>query len=225
MLSLRLFLVSSLVVLVSSCGGPAQEASSPVPSAAPPAEPTPSAAGSDTPVAGATPSATPSAAPSATPATEPTRAPATLDGAIAGKPFHAVAACVAGIGKDKGKAYLEIYDVKDFEVKKSCGMLPPTPGARKIGVVLPWADGSKTDVATIKGGKEPELFVMASTDNPKKFDRKDTQKDFKPKGTIEVLRAPTSKGGVGRIKLDITAGKDKLAGEVDVDILADVTML
>src|SRR5262245_57560097 len=133
MLSLRLLLVPSLIVLMSGCGGPAKEPDSPTLSAPPPIQPTPSSTVSDTPAAGATPSATPSVAPSATPsaapAAGPARAPATLDGAIAGKPFHAVAACVAGIGKDKGRVYLEIYDVKDFEVTKSCGMLPPTAGA------------------------------------------------------------------------------------------------
>ena len=106
MLSLRLFLVSSLLVVMSGCGGSPKEPDSPARSAAPSAEPAPSVAPSGMPAA----SATPSAVPSATPAAEPARAAATLDGAITGKPFHAVAACVAGIGKDKGKVYLEIYD-------------------------------------------------------------------------------------------------------------------
>jgi hypothetical protein len=117
--------------------------------------------------------------------------------------------------------YVEIYDVKDMDVKKGCGMLPPVPGARKIGVFLPWSDGAKLDVATLKAGKEPEMFVMATTSNPKRMDRQDVGKDIRPKGTIEVLKAPRKKGEVGRIKLDLTAGNDKLTGEIDVDVMAD----
>lgn len=165
--------------------------------------------------------ATPSAAPAAPATPEPVRAPPTLAGALAGKPFHGIAACVAGQGKDPGKVYVDIYDVKDMDVKKGCGMLPPVPGARKIGVFLPWSDGAKLDVATLKAGKEPAMFVMATTSNPKKMDCKDVGRDIRPKGTIEVWKAPRKKGEVGRIKLDLTTSNDKLTGEIDVDVMAD----
>ena len=118
----------------------------------------------------------------------------------------------ARLPQDPGTAYVEIYDVKDLDVTKSCGFLPATPGARKIGVVIAWTEGTKVDLAKLKGGKEPEMFVMSSTDDPKKRDRKDVQKDFKPTGAIEILKAPKSKGEVGRIKIEMTSGKDKLQG-------------
>jgi hypothetical protein len=163
----------------------------------------------------------PSAAPASSASAEPGRAPATLAGAIDGKPFHGVAACVIGQGKAPGKVYIEIYDVKDFDVKKTCGRLPAVPDARKIGVLLPWSAGAKLDVATIKASEDPDMFVMATTANPKKFDRKDVGKEIKPTGTIQVLNAPVQKGAVGRIKLDLTTGGDKLTGEIDVDVMAD----
>ncbi len=65
------------------------------------------------------------------------------------------------------------------------------------------------------------MFVMASTANPKRFDRKDVGKEIKPTGTIEVLKAARRKGDVGRIKLDLTTGKEKLSGEIDVDVMTD----
>ncbi len=37
-----------------------------------------------------------------------------------------------------------------------------------------------------------------------------------------MLKAAKKKGDVGRIKLDLTVGKEKLAGEIDVDIIADL---
>jgi hypothetical protein len=138
-----------------------------------------------------------------------------------GKPFHAVAACVMGAPK-KGHVFIEIYDVKDFDVNTSCARLPPVPGARKLGLVLPWKEGEKLDLATLKAGKDmPEGYVMEALAD-KKFSRKDAGKDFKPQGTVEVLRAGTAKGDVGRIRVTLTAGKEQLQGEVDVDVMADV---
>jgi hypothetical protein len=209
---MRIHLVLLASLSLAGCGG----------STTPPETAGATSAPADTAAAAAptpTADAAASAAPAAPPPAAPVRTPATLAGAIAGKPFHAVAACVAGAGKD-GKVYVEIYDVKDFDVTKTCGMLPPVPDARKIGVYLPWSDGGKLDVATLKASKDPEMFVMATTANPKKMDRKDVGKELKPTGTIEVLKAPKNKGDVGRIKLDLTVGKDKLTGEVDVDVMA-----
>jgi len=138
-----------------------------------------------------------------------------------GKPFEAAAACVASVSPE-GKAYIEIYDDKGADVSKSCGMLAPDKGARKIGIQLVWKDGEKVDLATLKAAKKdaPPLFVMERI-NEKKADRKDGGKDFKPKGEAEVLHA-ADKGGVGRIRISMTAGKDKLEGEVDVEVKVEV---
>jgi hypothetical protein len=213
--------VFATAVAAFSCGGSAPSPEAPAPSATPSAAPAPSAAAD-------MPSPAPEAAPSAAPAAAaapaaPARTPATLDGSILGKPFHGDAACVAAVGrKVPGTMYVEVYSAKDFDVSKMCGRLTPDKDARKLGMLIAWKDGAQTDAAKLKGGADPELLVMAGTGNPKKFDLKATGKDFKAKGTITVLRAGMKKGDVARIKLDLDMGKDKLQGEIDVDVLADL---
>ncbi len=211
-----LSLASAFVVV--ACGGSSPPPETPSTPVAATADPAPSA--SPAVPAAEVKTVAPDPAPSAAPG--PARAPATLDGTVAGSPFHAVAACVVGSGKDPGTVYLEIYSVKDFDVSQSCGRLSPDKDARKLGMVIAWKDGAQTDAAKLKGGNAPELFLMSGTGNPKKFDRKDTGKDFKPKGTISVIRAGGKKGDVARIKVDLDMGKDKLHGEVDVDLLGDL---
>src|SRR5579871_4923793 len=208
--------ILAVALTAAACGGTSPSPEAPAASAAPSAEPAASAS-----AAPDMPSAAPEAAPPPAPAAA-ARAPATLDGTIAGKPFQAVAACVFATGKDPGTVYLEIYAVKGFDVSKSCGSMPPDKDARKLGMVIAWKDGAEIDAATLKGGKEPQLFVMSGTGNAKKFERKDTAKDFKPKGKITVIRAGSKKGDVARLKLDLDMGKDKLKGEVDVDVFADL---
>jgi hypothetical protein len=207
-------LALAAALTAAACGGNSPSPEAPAASAEPAAS---ASAGADMPTAAAEASAAPAPAPAAA-----TRAPATLDGAIAGKPFQAVAACVFSTGKEPGTVYLEIFAVKGFDVKSCGSALSSDKDARKLGMEIAWKEGAETDAAKLKGGKEPQLFLMSGTGNPKKFDRKDTGKDFKPKGKISVLRAGAKKGDVARIKLDLDMGKDKLKGEVDVDVIADL---
>lgn len=145
-----------------------------------------------------------------------TRSPATLKGTIAGKPFEAASACVM-TGAEPGHMYLEIYD-NHGDAQKSCMVLSSQTGARKIGVVLPWKEGQKVDLATLKpkSKNEPAFFVMERI-NEKKVERKDSGKDFTVTGSVEIVRT-AEKDGVARIRLVSTMGKDKLEGEVDVEV-------
>lgn len=215
----RAVLATLCVLVLAACGGstppPAEPSPSPLPPTAAPESSAP-AAPSTAPEASA--SSAPSSKPSEPPA--PARAPATLEGNLFGKPFHAVAAC-AVMGAKEGSALIEVYDVKDFDVKKSCMVLPPVPGARKLGVLVPWKAGAKVDLASLKTVKDlAEAYVMEAT-AAKKFQVKDVAKDFKPQGTVELVRAG-AKGEVGRIRLTMTVGKDKLEGEVDVEVPGDI---
>jgi hypothetical protein len=204
-----------LAAAVVACGGGSPpEPAAPVATEAPAPEPQPSASPAPPP----TQTAAASAAPEAPPA--PQRTPPTLEGQLLGKPFKAVAACAIK-GAQPGTVALEIYDVKDFDVSKQCMSLPLVEGARKIGLLLPWKEGEKVDVASLKITKDyAEGYVMEVGAN-KKLSRKDFNKDFKPKGTVEILRAPKQNGGVGRLRVSMTSGKDKLNGEVDVEIKGD----
>jgi hypothetical protein len=203
-------------VALAACGGsPAPDATVPAPTAAPSAEPEATAAPSSAPTAAAT--AAPTAAAAEPPA--PQHTPPTLDGQLLGKPFKAVGACAVR-GAEPGKVALEIYAVKDFDPAK-CMVLPPVEGNRKLGFVLAWKEGEKIDVTKLAVKKEYAEGYVMEVDAAKKFSRKDFNKDLKPKGTIEILKAPKEKGAVGRIKISITNGKDKLEGEIDVDVKGD----
>ncbi len=225
MISSRVIALSlSLLLVPLACGGNKPAAENPPGGGAGSDDASAPSAASAQPTASAAPSGSDSAAASAAPATPPAPAhtPPTLDGSLTGKPFHAADACIVGAGKTPGTVYLEIYAAKDFEATSGCGMLPHDRDARKIGVVIAWKDGAQTDVSKLKAGADPQFFVMQWTDDPKKADRKDAGKDFKPKGTISVVHFGSKKGDIARIKLDVTSGKDKLQGEVDVDVMADL---
>jgi hypothetical protein len=212
-----LCLVAAATVLCA-CGGSKSRTMAPPPEPTATASETAAAAPTGASLAEASASASSSA--STTPPA-PERAAPTLKGSLMGKPFEAAAACVAGV-TPAGKAYIEIYDAKGADVSKSCGMLAQDKGARKIGLELGWKAGEKIDLAALKVENKdaPPLFVMERI-SEKKADRKDVGKDFKPKGEIEVLRA-ADRGAVGRIRITLTAGKDKLEGEVDVEVKVDV---
>lgn len=206
-----------LASFVLACGGSPAVTSAPAEPAPPVAVASATAAA---PVEPATPAAT--AAPQA-PA-EPVMAPKvervapTLKGTITGKSFDAGSGC-AMAGTEPGVAYVEIFDAKT-DAQKSCG-LSQEKGARKIGFSIPWKAGQKLDVATLVPKKsDPTLFVMERV-NEKKADRKDAGKDFKPTGSIEIVRV-AGKDGIARVKVVMTSGKDKIEGEVDVEVKSDI---
>jgi hypothetical protein len=226
---------TSLVALVSvsvsifalvACGAPPAPEAPPAPTTTPTAVPSAAPVAIAPTAAPAMPSAAPSAAPVAPPAAPPAEhVAATLKGKLLGKPFNVTGACVIGPSLTKGHVVIELYDVKDFDVKTSCAVLPGTVvGARKLGLIIPWKAGEKLDIATLKSSKDaPEGYVMEVV-GAKKFARHDVGTDWKPKGSVEIVRAAVNKGDVGRIRFDVTIGADKLAGEVDVDVINALEM-
>jgi hypothetical protein len=215
---LTLLAAATVLPLAAACGG-----ADAAPAASPPTPaPDPVAAAAPAPAASA-PAETPAAAPVAAtppPSTEPARSPATLKGALMGKPFAPVGACIIGAPK-KDVVAVEIYDAKDFDPKTSCGVLAPVPGNRKLGLLLSWKADAKTDVATLKAGKTPDGYLMEVLPT-KKFSRKDLGKDIKPTGTVAVVHYADKKGDVARIHVEMNSGKDALAGDIDVDVPLDL---
>ena len=216
----RLTLLAALAVfpLAAACGG--ADAAPPASPPTPPPDPAPAAALAP---AASAPADAPAPAPAATtppPSTEPARSPATLKGALMGKPFAPVGACIIGAPK-KDFVVIEIYDAKDFDAKTSCGVLAPVPGNRKLGLLLSWKADAKTDVAALKAGKNPDGYLMEVLPT-KKFARKDLGKDIKPTGTVAVVHYADKKGDVARIHVEMTSGKDALSGDIDVDVPLDL---
>lgn len=83
------------------------------------------------------------------------------------------------------------------------------PGDRTIVVAIPWKQGAKTELAKLKPAD-----IKATEINAK--NKSVSVKGWRPKGTIEVLGAPTRAKTSGRIKIELTSGKDSISAEVPV---------
>lgn len=91
-----------------------------------------------------------------------------------------------------------------------CSVHTPGPGDRTIVLQMPWQKGAKVDLATLKG---KELSATAFDEKRKKLG---PVKGWKPKGTAEIVAAPTKGNSSGRIKIELTSGGDSITAEVPV---------
>ncbi len=205
-----LALSSGVAAFAFACGG-----SQPAPTTTPEPAPTGTEAASTAPTATAPASTATAVAtapvPTATASAPvaPAPGPTTLKGKLAGKDFD-VKTAYAMMGAKPNQVLLELTNQP-----QSCGALAQTAGATKLGLVLTWKEGTTVDPKTLKGGKEPEAYIMVFT---KKFDNK----DWKASGKVEVVRAPKKGGELGRVRFDTKAGADTLTGEIDVKICGDL---
>jgi hypothetical protein len=83
-----------------------------------------------------------------------------------------------------------------------CGAHEQAPDDRAITLLIPWKARAKLDLATLKAAEATATFI----DEKKK--KLTPIKGFKPKGSVEVVGAPTGMKSSGRIKIDLTSGKD-----------------
>lgn len=208
-----LVLASGVASFAFACGG-SQPPPTSTPEPAPTAPTIGAATGAATAVADA-PAPAATGAPATPAPTAPTAAPAatpgptTLKGKLAGKDFD-VKTAYAMMGAKPNQVLLELSNQP-----QSCAALAQTPGATKLGLVITWQDGTTVDPKTLKGGKQPEAYIMVFT---KKFDNK----DWKATGKVEVVRAPKKGGELGRVRFDTKAGADTLTGEIDVKVCGDL---
>jgi hypothetical protein len=73
---------------------------------------------------------------------------------------------------------------------------------RLITLTVPWEAKTKVDLATLKAAAATATFI----DEKKK--KAAPIKGWKPKGTLEIVAAPTGMRSSGRIKIELTSGKD-----------------
>jgi len=83
-----------------------------------------------------------------------------------------------------------------------CGAHEQTPDDRTISLLIPWKARAKLELGTLKATEASATFI----DEKKK--KVTPIKGFKPKGTLEVVGAPTGMKSSGRIKIDLSSGKD-----------------
>ncbi len=142
-------------------------------------------------------------APPATPALKGDAFPP-VTGSLGGAPWELKGAGTSGPVQKDGTV---VVTLANYPV--DCGTHEAAPGDRTILLVVPWEKGAKVDVGALK----PKEAQAISVDDKKK---QSAVKGWKPKGTLEVLGAPTKLNSSGRIKIDLTSGKDAISAEVPV---------
>lgn len=180
---------------------------------APPAQvveplPTIAEAPSGAPSAGAPPADMPGADGKAVPEPIGPRAEAfqPVSGTLDGKPFELKGAATVGpIQKDGNVAIV----LANYPV--DCGQREPTADDRTITLTIPWTAKTRLDLGALSAKEASAAAVDAKKKKPVSI------RGFKPKGTLDVLSAPTGPKSSGRIKIDMTSGKsDALNAEIPV---------
>lgn len=147
--------------------------------------------------------------------------PTTLRGTLFGAPFAPVAACLTQARGD-GYGQVEIYQANGYDVQASCAHLTADPEHRLLALEMPWKAGATFDLSThrVSDGIAAGYAVWWAKDGT--FRRKVINHDFKPTGTVEVLRAGARKGELARIKVTFVNGSETVEGEIDVYVPRDV---
>ena len=127
-----------------------------------------------------------------------------MGGTLGGAPWDLKGAGTAGPVQKDGTVLVALAN---YPI--DCGVHAAAPGDRTIMLLIPWEKGAKVDVGTLKAKDAAAISV----DDKKK---QTPVKGWKPKGTVEVLGAPTRLNSSGRIKIDLTSGKDAISAEVPV---------
>jgi hypothetical protein len=202
--------------MLVACGGSKKPAESATES---PATETSASAATDTPAGSESASADASTSPalgtSSTPEAPPTESAPThpvpnSTGAIDGKPFVPKMARVTQAAQKDGRILLTLDE------RSECGGGDPKPGEGLLTLTVPWEDGYKQDLGSLKRApkKGAEIaFVRVNTNG-----KKDASATFKPSGRVTVVKAPSEEGALGKINIDMQSGEYMLSGDLDVQV-------
>lgn len=91
-----------------------------------------------------------------------------------------------------------------------CGIYEGKADDRTITVVVPWKEKASVDLGKL-GAK---AATATAWDEKKK--KPVALRGFRPKGTLEVLAAPNRAKTSGRIRIELTSGKDEIKAEIPV---------
>ncbi len=130
-------------------------------------------------------------------------------GSLDGKPFAPKLAQVFGPLKKDGRVAVVLHEGSD------CAALADAkPGDAFLTLVVPWQDGYKVDLGSLKSGKNGEATFSRTGDDKKAH----ASATFKPSGRVTVVSAPKDPSSFGKLKIDLQAGDYILAGDLDVKI-------
>jgi hypothetical protein len=159
---------------------------------------------------GSTGGAAPAAAPPEAAAAAPMHPVPSATGSIDGKPFAPKLAQIAGPLQKDGRVTLIIHEGDDC-------MADAKPGEASMILTVPWKDGYKTDLASLRRAKKGNLgeaaFVRVGDDG-----KKQVSTTFKPTGLVTVVSASTKKDALGKVKIDLQTGDYLVAGDLDVKV-------
>ena len=178
------------------------------PSSAPSAMPPPA---TDAPAPTASRAPTANTPPSPAPPLGRHPAPAAT-GSIDGKPFTPTFAQLAGPLQKDGRVLVVLHESGDCVAPADA-----KPGDASMLLSVPWKDGYKTDLSSLKRAKKTDLgeaaFVRVGTDK-----KKQVSTTFRPSGLVTVVAAATQQGAVGEMKIDLQSGDYMLVGDLDVKV-------
>jgi hypothetical protein len=224
---MRVALVCSVFV-IAACGGAQKPAASEadtssLESAGSPSTPSSSSSsssdssgsGASSPTSAAAPAATST---SSTTAAAPPAAPAAIHpvpgatGSLEGKPFAPKLAQVSGPLQKDGRLVVMIHEGSDCLAPSDA-----KPGDGSMTLMVPWQDGYKVDLGSLKRAKNRDLgeaaFVRVGSDG-----KGHVSKSFQPTGRLTIVSAPTQQNAFGKLKLDLSSGDYILAGDLDVKV-------
>ncbi|MDP9033903.1 MAG: redoxin domain-containing protein [Myxococcota bacterium] len=169
----------------------------------------PGATESPAPVASAAVAPEPTAAAPESPSAAPSSAP-TAAGSIDGKPFAPKTARIASRMQKDGRVLLNLTERTD------CGRPGDAkPGDGNLAILLPWKDGYRGELASLKRGAKSPAVTFSRVNGAKK---NEVSKTFKPIGKVAIVSAPMQQNGVGKMSLDLTNGDYHLTGDFDVKV-------
>jgi hypothetical protein len=133
-------------------------------------------------------------------------------GSIDGKPFTPKVAKLAGPLQKDGRVSVILRESGDCAAPADA-----EPGDASMLLVVPWKNGYKTDLSSLKRAKKTDLgeaaFVRVGMDR-----KKQVSTTFRPSGLVTVVTAPTQQGAFGRMKIDLQSGDYMLVGDLDVNV-------
>lgn len=212
---MRVVVASSLLLLLA-CGGSKKPADAPTETAlqetsASPSNDTPSTA---EPASAAAPGPAASAGESPEPApaqSSPSHPVPNVTGSIDGKPFAPKMARINQPMQKDGRIVVTVDE------RAECGGGEPRSGESVLTMTVPWEDGYKQDLGSLKragkkGAGEISLVRVGAAG------KKDVSTTFKPSGRVTIVKAAMEPGAVGKMNIDLTSGDYMLAGDLDIQV-------
>ena len=142
------------------------------------------------------------------PITPPSEAFQPVAGTLAGKPWELKGAGTLGKVQADGSVQIALAN---YPI--DCGAREASPDDRVITLVIPWKAKTRLDLGKLTAKESSATLI----DEKKK--KAVGIRGWRPKGTVDVLAAPNRQKSSGRIKIELTSGKDdKITAEIPVKL-------